>query len=642
MPRSCSVKDEEKGFSQRKKRIGADNSTNCLILHSFDSQDPVSMTCVADIHQPGELCDKLQPLITFGGSEEGTVMAFQSWNGKPVKRTKETDMASVTALLVIPSHSWICCGDEKGGITIFRLSVGREKEENEVNMSLLFSSNKGHSSSVTCFATDGDNFVYSGSIDGILISWKLQETINLNKKIGHHTGELSQILTVGNKYLLSVGPNSPAIHVWPLGGEEKEKEEEGESTQNPFSLRGHTGGVLCSLYLKGSRNGDGILWSGGDDCFIRIWDLNNPVHLNSRIASNSKDVKIMMKDNSLSEYSDEYDDDEMDDSMQDNSIRMLIGHKRTVVALREAHGIVFSCDVSGSFLAWNPHRYWLLHAFSVPLGRGLQRTPSIVGNNNDVTEDKETFNSNEIVYGARCLGFMEGFYWIIDTLSGPQSVYMPNHPRLRKSLSYSEVDNPETVNEIIDESVMMNRFVNYVQETLDFFLHYIGTHSEIFATSVNAQLLERNDKKKELLLSTAVMATNCYHVQSLSSPVSFNNPIQEKMKNDCNDIIPSVHSNFTDVNNLQTQQMDLERERQRLQKEAMHLDDKVLAVARLEAELIEMKKQQESRDAEREDLLRSLMKREQEREQQLAQVSTELSFLRLKYADWGSVVEKQH
>ncbi|KAH9599759.1 hypothetical protein LSM04_004597 [Trypanosoma melophagium] len=645
MSQSRPVKGDDEGFKQRKGRIGIDSPTNCLILHSFDNQDTVPVTCVADTHQSDELHNKPPSLIALAGNENGTVMTFGCWNGKVLRRTQETDIPSVTALLVIPSYSLVWCGDEEGGITVFRLSVEQRSDDPGVCTPPILSCKTGHSSSITCLITDGNNFVYSSSIDGIITSWKLQEAVSLIRKVGQHTGKLSQILTIDNKYLLSVGPDSPAVHVWSLREEEgKDKE---EPTRNVFALRGHTGGVLSSLYLEGSCNRVGTLWSGGDDCYIRIWDLNDPVHLNCRIASNSMDMKMLINDDSISE-----NEEEMDESMQDNSIRMLIGHKSPVVALREAHGVVFSCDTSGSFLAWNPVRYWLLHAFSVPLGIGLQRVPSIAGNNDDITEVKETFNTTEVVCGARCLGFMEGFYWIMDTINGPRCVYMPSHPRLRKSLCYNEADIPDNSNEIIDEGVMMNGFVNYMQETLDFFFYYIKLHSEIFTNSVNTQLLDRNNnnnnnnnnnkkkkKKKELSISPVVVETSRYPIQSSSSS-SLNNLIQGKVEKDYNDcILPSVQMNSTDVNKAQMQPMDLERKRQELQEEADRLNGKTLALDRMRAELIEMKKQQEFRDAARENLIQYLMKREQEREHQLAQVRTELSFLRLRYADWGGVVE---
>ncbi|RNF24275.1 uncharacterized protein Tco025E_02634, partial [Trypanosoma conorhini] len=263
----------------------------------------------------------------------------------------------------------------------------RLRQVAECLLATVFSVPPTTQSSLTCFAVGGNDVVYSGSADGTLVSWSLRDPFEFAGKIGQHTGELANMVLMGDDHLVSVGPASAVVHVWPLGKR--------RATQAPFALLGHTGGVLSCLCVSSLCGGGGLLWTAGEDCFIHVWDVNDPVHRDCLLTAAEAEAEGEGEGGGAlgtrSSSSEEEEKEETrveaamsrergDNSLEVNSMRMLVGHKEPVVALSAASGLVFSCDSSGLLLAWNPHRYWLLHAFTVsqgaPLLQSLSKAPS--------------------------------------------------------------------------------------------------------------------------------------------------------------------------------------------------------------------------------------------------------------------------
>ncbi|KEG13689.1 hypothetical protein DQ04_00851150 [Trypanosoma grayi] len=620
------------------------------MLHAFEEHGSVPITCVADLYGSAGSFGQLQNLEALSASAEGAVTRFNVWNGRPTSMASCTGKAPVTAMLMVPKHSLVWCGDEKGSVTVFQLpSCGGLNTADRSPLASSTHCRMCHESAVVSFATDGDAFVYSGSSDGSLLSWSVQEPFQFQGHVGHHTGELAHILAVCGGFLVSVGPDSSAVHVWPVG--------EKRAMQEPFALRGHTDGVLSCLHVGGV-----CLWSGGEDRFIRVWDLGDPVHLSCRLVTPSLTaVRADAVPSCLSNEETEPDEEEEgDDSLQDNSIRMLAGHKESVVALRESRGIVFSCDVSGVILAWNANRFWLLHAFRAPLGTPLPKPPSGVatvsafGSNDG--EKSAASGVGEVIRGARCLSFVEGFFWIIDTPSGPRSLYMPSHPRLRKALSDGSTDAVLSSDELKGEDRLMAKFGVYMRYTMDLFTQYTELRNEAFfhhIFNVAPQQQQQQQHEEEAYQSRVWCG-----VGSLKTTSPHSNPSGEEKENESVVAYRPLCEKCSEVDRIQVMRVALEKERalfatkrmeeekrlcmerQKLAEERARLEGRAQALSRLQTKLIESKRHQVCAGAEYEKFLQSIRKRELEREHQLASVSTELSYLRLKYGDWSGAHEE--
>ncbi|RNF10611.1 hypothetical protein TraAM80_01427 [Trypanosoma rangeli] len=580
-------------------------------------------------------CGQMRDTITFYGSKEGNVKAFQFWIGKPIASGGQRTMAPVTALLVVPMHSLLWCGDEAGGVTVFRLSLKGGSTGGEVSFSDGTLCVAYHPASLTCFAMGG-NDVYSGSADGTLYSWSLKDPFDFTGKVGQHTGELAQMVLMRDDYLVSVGPDSAMVHVWPLG-----KRRVGQA---PFALLGHTGGVLSGLYVPSLCSG-GLLWSAGEDCFIHVWDVSDPVHLDCLLTgANTGHGKAWNTHTSSEEKEKETRveaamSQEREDSLQVNSMRMLVGHKESVVALCSASGVVFSCDSSGLLLAWNPHRYWLLHAFTVlshdePIPQSLSTVPA----------DKDVSDMNEVVRGAHCLGFMEGFLWNIDTAGGPRCIYMPIHSHLKKLSCNGTADVSLPSGEGSTWSAFTSVVWKFMQDTVSLFVQHVEFCSETFAYAVEATLREE-------------MRPHCGS-SGVGRPASPGGFCKEGKDADSMCTRQSLCESRAELLELQAAREALVRERelfttqrreekerwrterQRLKEEAMRLEERAGALSHLEETLQKAKREQDDTMAKYEELWRRIKAHDQERERQLVRVSAEVSFLRLKYADWSGVKER--
>ncbi|KAF8281371.1 hypothetical protein TcBrA4_0089780 [Trypanosoma cruzi] len=641
MSRSCSPQRVKNGLGQKCRHRGPQSPTRCLLLHSFEECGDLPVTCVTDGSiSPGPY-GQLQDVIPFYGNKKGNVKAFQFWNGRSIATVGQRKMASVTALLLIPGRSLLWCGDEKGVVTVFRLPA----KEGWIHGELFFWDGTlcgtDHPASVTCFAADGNNFVYSGSADGTIFSWSMGDSFKFAGKVGQHTGELAQMVLVCDDYLVSVGSASAMVHVWPLGNK--------RVGQEPFALKGHLGGVLSCLYVGKWCGGGGLLWSAGEDCFIHVWDVNNPVHFGCRINCRDAENGEMMDDHTLFGVREEEEEvraglaeslGREDDSLQVNSLRLLVGHKEPVVTLSAASGILFSCDSSGLILAWNPERYWLLHAFTVPRGESLIHSPS------NVLADRGKSVLVEAVRGAHCLGFIEGFCWIIDTARGPRCIYMPSHTSMKKLLCNGNTDASPFSGERAVSTAFMHLKETFMHDTVSLFVQYIEFHAEVFVHAA-AVLLQWDMPPQCGFCSLGSIAQTflpggpnkrCGQTDSALMPRS---PCER-----CAELhdLQTARRAVEDERGLFAAQRQEEEERWRMERqslneEAIRLEERAEALERLQTALLEKERRQEYMVKEHEELLRCLKKRDRDRERQLARVSTELAFLRLKYADWGGVKE---
>ncbi|ESL08439.1 hypothetical protein TRSC58_03858 [Trypanosoma rangeli SC58] len=635
MSLSCSPQKVKKGLGQTSNQRRAQRPTRCVLLHSFEEccRD-ASVTCVADGSMSPGPCGQLQDTITFYGSTKGNVKAFQFWIGKPIATVGQRKMTPVTALLVVPTHSLLWCGDEVGGVTVFRLSLKKGSTGGEVSFSDGFLCVAYHPASLTCFAMGGNDVVYSGSADGTLYSWSLKDPFEFIGKVGQHTGELAQIVLMRDDYLVSVGPDSAMVHVWPLG-----KRRVGQA---PFALLGHTGGVLSCLYVPSLCSG-GLLWSAGEDCFIHVWDVSDPVHFgclltdantghekawNTYTSSEEKETRVEAAESQ-----------EREDSLQVNSMRMLVGHKESVVALSAASGIVFSCDSSGLLLAWNPHRYWLLHAFTVlshdePLPQSLSTAPA----------DRDVSVMGEVVRGAHCLGFMEGFLWNIDTAGGPRCMYMPIHSHLKKLPCNGTADVSFPSGEGSTWSAFLSEVWKLMQDTVSLFAQHVELCSETFACAVEAAVREEMRPHCGPSGLARPASPGGFYKGGKGANSTCTRQSQCESRAELLELQAAREALVRERELFTTQRREEKErwraERQRLEEEAMRLEERAGALSHLEATLQKAKQKQDDTMAEYEELWRRIKTRDQERESQLVRVSAELSFLRLKYADWGGVKER--
>ncbi|EKF39246.1 hypothetical protein MOQ_000531 [Trypanosoma cruzi marinkellei] len=641
MSRSCSPQRVKKGLGQKGRHRGPQSPTRCLLLHSFEECGGLPVTCVTDGSiSPGPY-GQLQEIILFYGNKKGNLKAFQFWNGRTIATAGQRKMASVTALLLIPGRSLLWCGDEKGVVTVFRLPAKEGWIHGELFLRDGILCDAVHPASVTCFAAGDDNFVYSGSADGTIFSWSMGDSFEFAGKVGQHTGELAQMVLVCDDYLVSVGSASAMVHVWPLGNK--------RVGQEPFALKGHLGGVLSCLYVGKWCSGGGLLWSAGEDCFIHVWDVNNPVHFGCRITCRNEENEEMMNDHTRFRVGKEEEEvravsteflGREDDSLQVNSLRLLVGHKESVVALSATSGILFSCDSSGLILAWNPERYWLLHAFTVPRGERLLQSPS------NVFADRGKSVMVEAVRGAHCLGFIEGFCWIINTAGGPRCMYMPNHTSIRKLLCNGNTEVSPFSGERAGLTAFMHLHETFLHDAVSLFMQYIEFHAEVFAHA--AAVLQRWDMPPHC----GSCSLECFTQTFLPG-----GPHNRCGQTDSALMPRSPCEGRAEMHDLQTARRALEEERgffaarrqeeeerwrmerQSLNEEAIRLEERAEALDRLQTILLETEMRQEYIVKENEELLRCLKKRDRDRERQLARVSTELAFLRLKYADWGGVKE---
>ena len=150
-------------------------------------------------------------------------------------------------LILLPGHQFAAKVDLSGNVIL--INTRENSTESEL---------KGHHQSVTrlCTTPNGSQIV-SGSQDGTLKVWRVQD-MNETATFSGHTGTVLDIdMTSDGRWLISSSADFD-LWVWDMYGKEK-----------PFPFFGHSSMVFTLKTLPNSR----IVVSGSEDGTIRVWEI---------------------------------------------------------------------------------------------------------------------------------------------------------------------------------------------------------------------------------------------------------------------------------------------------------------------------------------------------------------------------------
>ncbi|XP_017783630.1 PREDICTED: U3 small nucleolar RNA-interacting protein 2 [Nicrophorus vespilloides] len=137
--------------------------------------------------------------------------------------------------------------------------------------------NNVHKNCITCFCISSDNkFMFSGSKDGGLIKWSIEEKKKVlglpfssknteSSIVGHSRSIMSIAISSDNKFL-AVGDETQNIQIWnPV------------NLKHVHTLKGHRSSVTALTFRKDTHT----LYSGSKDKAVKVWSLDEMSYVES-------------------------------------------------------------------------------------------------------------------------------------------------------------------------------------------------------------------------------------------------------------------------------------------------------------------------------------------------------------------------
>lgn len=128
---------------------------------------------------------------------------------------------------------------------------------------------RDHKRSVTCLCvSSNDTYVYSGSKDGGIVKWSLQEKMRLSsvphvkqnhEKVKGHSRIILGIALSSDDQFLAVADESKDVQIW-----------NPEDLQHVNTLKGHLNAVTGVTFKRNSH----VLYSCSKDRSVRVWSLD--------------------------------------------------------------------------------------------------------------------------------------------------------------------------------------------------------------------------------------------------------------------------------------------------------------------------------------------------------------------------------
>ncbi|MBD3885758.1 hypothetical protein IFO70_29020 [Phormidium tenue FACHB-886] len=190
-------------------------------------------------------------------SNDTTVRIWDVSNGNCL-RVLQGHTSGVMCVRYSPDGQQIASGCRNGSIRLWSdyLSHDRRSKPDSINSSVKVL--QGHTDFVwnIAFSPDG-HFLVSGSRDGTLRLWNVQDGQSIHVFEGHKHDVYGLAINADSQLLVSAGKDQ-TVRLWHL-----------QSGRNLKTLRGHTGGIH-SLSLSSD---DQILASSGQNEMIQLWRL---------------------------------------------------------------------------------------------------------------------------------------------------------------------------------------------------------------------------------------------------------------------------------------------------------------------------------------------------------------------------------
>jgi WD40 repeat protein/transcriptional regulator with XRE-family HTH domain len=192
-------------------------------------------------------------------SNDTTVRIWDVSNGRCLNVLQEHTSGAM-CVRYSPDGQWVASGCRDGSIRLWSndLPHDRHPKPDSTNSSVKLL--RGHTDFVwdIAFSSDG-RFLVSGSRDGTLRLWDMQDEQSIHVFEGHKHDVYGLAIDANNQLLVSAGKDQ-TVRLWDL-----------QSGRTLKTLRGHTGGIH-SLSLSSD---DQILASSGQNEMIQLWRLQS-------------------------------------------------------------------------------------------------------------------------------------------------------------------------------------------------------------------------------------------------------------------------------------------------------------------------------------------------------------------------------